>query len=161
MKKITLLTVLSLYCAVAMQAQNSLPTNGNIGAGTTTPIRAIQVNGELSVTRADKVGFINVSDPNGNGSGTLWLRGLDKNGSEGAAANVFVQGSLNTSRDALGSCCSPNGYTLGISEYTAQTGKKASIQFHNGGIDEGTMELSHDAGFRSIKFHDNHGCHEI
>ncbi len=37
MKKITLLTALSFFCAVTMQAQNTFPASGNVGIGTTKP----------------------------------------------------------------------------------------------------------------------------
>jgi len=37
MKKITLLTALTLFCVVTMQAQNTFPASGNVGIGTTKP----------------------------------------------------------------------------------------------------------------------------
>lgn len=70
----------------------------------------------------------------------------------------FLQGTQALiSRDQIGECCSGNNYTLALAEYTALSGKKASISFHNGGIDEGKLELSRDAGFRSLKLYDNQG----
>jgi hypothetical protein len=70
----------------------------------------------------------------------------------------FVQGTQALfSRDQAGECCSGGNYTLALAENTAGTGRKAGISFHNGGFDEGKIELSRDAGFRSIKFYDNQG----
>jgi len=71
--------------------------NVGIGIGTASPIRALHVNGELSISRADKVAFINVSDINGNGGGSIILRGLDSNGSVQTNASVSVVGSLSKS----------------------------------------------------------------
>jgi hypothetical protein len=76
----------------------------------------------------------------------------------GAAAQ-FVQGTQALfSRDQAGECCSGGNYTLALAENTAVSGRKAGISFHNGGFDEGKLELSRDAGFRSIKFYDNQGA---
>jgi hypothetical protein len=70
----------------------------------------------------------------------------------------FVQGTQALiSRDQIGECCSGGNYTLALAEYTAVSGRKAGISFHNGGFDEGKIELSRDAGFRSMKFYDNQG----
>jgi hypothetical protein len=70
----------------------------------------------------------------------------------------FVQGTQALfSRDQAGECCSGGNYTLALAENTAGTGRKAGISFHNSGFDEGKIELSRDAGFRSIKFYDNQG----
>jgi hypothetical protein len=68
--------------------------NGNVGIQTSNPIRQLHVNGEFSLTRSDNVGFINVSDTNGNGGGRLILRGLTNNGTAGAEAQVEVHGAL-------------------------------------------------------------------
>jgi opacity protein-like surface antigen len=75
-----------------------------------------------------------------------------------AASAQLVQGTQALfSRDQLGECCSGGNYTLALAEYTAVSGRKAGISFHNGGFDEGKLELSRDAGFRSLKFYDNQG----
>jgi opacity protein-like surface antigen len=75
----------------------------------------------------------------------------------GASAQ-FVQGTQALfSRDKAGECCSGGNYTLALAENTAGTGRRAGISFHNAGFDEGKLELSRDAGFRSIKFYDNQG----
>ncbi len=73
-----------------------------VGIGTTTPIRALQIHGELSVTRADKVAFINVSDQNGNGGGSIILRGLDAGGSVGVPATISLFGNTTVSGTMLG-----------------------------------------------------------
>jgi hypothetical protein len=79
-----------------------IDANGHVGIGSANPIRALHVNGELSVTRADKNAFINVSDPNGNGGGTIWLRGLTNGGSAGTDATIMLHGSV-----AVGSTTPP------------------------------------------------------
>jgi len=66
--------------------------NGNVGIGTNNPIRMLQVNGELSITRNDKVGFINISDPSGNGGGSLILRGLTNGGATETNADIILHG---------------------------------------------------------------------
>jgi hypothetical protein len=71
-----------------------------------------------------------------------------------AKLNVVGGGSL-FSRDGAAECCSNSNYTIAIAENTSQTGKRASISFHNSGIDEGKIELSSDVGYRSIKFYNN------
>ncbi len=74
------------------------------------------------------------------------------------ASAQFVQGTQALfSRDQAGECCSGGNYTLALAENTVGTGRKAGISFHNAGFDEGKLELSRDAGFRSIKFFDNQG----
>lgn len=70
------------------------PQGGHVGIGTTAPIRALHVNGELSLTRSDGVAYINVSDPSGNGGGNLILRGLTGSGSTQTNADVSIIGSL-------------------------------------------------------------------
>ena len=60
--------------------------------------------GELSITRSDHVAFINVSDVNGNGGGTLIMRGLTSDPS-GVPSNAYaplavsVQGTLTQTSD--------------------------------------------------------------
>jgi len=72
----------------------ALYSNGCVGIGTTNPIRALHVNGEVSITRSDRVAFINVSDPSGNNGGTIWLRGLTSNGSASTDATVLISGKV-------------------------------------------------------------------
>ncbi len=75
-----------------------------------------------------------------------------------ASSAQFVQGTQALfSRDQAAECCSGGNYTLALAENTAGSGRKAGISFHNGGFDEGKLELSRDAGFRSLKFYDNQG----
>jgi hypothetical protein len=63
---------------------------GNVGLGVTNPIRKLQVNGELSLTRSDNVGFINVSDLSGNGGGSIILRGLGSGGGAEVGATISL-----------------------------------------------------------------------
>lgn len=53
-----------------------------------------------------------------------------------------VVGKTTLSRDGASECCSGGSYTLALSESTSSTGNKASIQFHNGGYDEGQIQLT-------------------
>lgn len=101
---------------------------GNFGIGTTVaPIRALQVNGELSITRNDKTAFINVSDINGNGGGSIILRGLDLTGSVGTNANITLQGTTTVTGGKLiaPDICTSSGkclsgiYTPGSQTFTA------------------------------------------
>ena len=66
-----------------------------------------------------------------------------------------VVGQALISRDNATECCSGNDYTFAVAENTAGTGRKAKISFHNSGIDEGSVELSREAGFRSLKIFDH------
>ncbi|MCA6395890.1 MAG: hypothetical protein IM606_11950 [Cytophagales bacterium] len=81
---------------------DNLLVAGNVGIGTTTPIRALQIHGELSLTRADKAAFINVSDQNGNGGGSIILRGLDAGGSAQVPATISLIGNTTVSGTMLG-----------------------------------------------------------
>ncbi len=63
---------------------------------------------------------------------------------------------LNISRDGAGECCSGGNYTLSLAESTSGTGRTATIEFHNGGVDEGYLRLA-NGGFRRIEFGDNQG----
>lgn len=76
-------------------------------------------------------------------------------GTTSPKAKLDVVGASIFSRNGTGECCSGNNFTIAIAENTYLTGKKASISFHNSGVDEGKVELSNDAGFRSIKFYDH------
>src|SRR5438552_3434095 len=71
-----------------------LSVDGNVGIGTTNPIRSLHVNGELSITRSDKFAYINVSDPSGNGGGSIVLRGLDSKGSVQTDATISLIGNV-------------------------------------------------------------------
>jgi hypothetical protein len=86
---------------------------GSVGIGTTAPIRALQVNGELSLTRSDGTQYINVSDPTGNGGGTIVLRGLTDNGTVQANADVSIIGNLCLGGECKGSWSSVGGVPSG------------------------------------------------
>lgn len=73
-----------------------IKSDGNVGIGTSNPIRTLQVNGELSITRSDKVAYINVSDAAGNGGGSMIFRGLTTGGTAQADAAISFVGTTNT-----------------------------------------------------------------
>jgi hypothetical protein len=75
---------------------------------------------------------------------------------QGLGLGIHVVGQALFSRDNAGECCSGVAkYTVALAENTAASGRRASISFHNGGQDEGRIELSNDGGFRNLKFVDN------
>ena len=47
-----------------MQAQNTFPTTGNVGIGTTSPKSALEVNGDISLTRSNKIQFLDAVNGN-------------------------------------------------------------------------------------------------
>jgi len=63
MKKIILLFALFVG-SYAMQAQNTFPTTGNVGIGTTSPKSALEVNGDISLTRSNKIQFLDAVNGN-------------------------------------------------------------------------------------------------
>jgi hypothetical protein len=108
-------------------------SGSNVGIGTTGPIRALQVNGELSITRNDRVAFIDVSDPSGNNGGTIWLRGLTNGGTVGTDATVLITGILGigtaTPRNDLGwpGALDVNGQIRGARYYDDDVGYYADL----------------------------------
>ncbi|MDB5249852.1 MAG: hypothetical protein JWQ40_4246, partial [Segetibacter sp.] len=76
-------------------------------------------------------------------------------GTKDPSQKLHVVGQALITKDSSFECCSYGKFTLAIAENTASTGNKASISFHNNGQDNGNIELSRDAGFRSIKFYDH------
>lgn len=62
--------------------------------------------------------------------------------------------------DGAGPCCAPSGVTptLSLSENTAGTGKRPTIQFHSAGSSEGYMALNGPSEPRRINFRDNQGA---
>lgn len=83
-------------------------------------------------------------------------------GENNPAEKLEVVGKTTLSRDNIGECCSGGNYTLALSENSAGTGRKASIQFHNSGQDEGQLQLTSGGigvggNTRRIKMFDNQG----
>ncbi|MBL7727914.1 MAG: hypothetical protein JNM68_09515 [Dinghuibacter sp.] len=76
-------------------------------------------------------------------------------GTTSPAQRLHVVGTALFTRDNAAECCSGGNFTLAIAENTTATGKKAKISFHNSGFDEGAIELSREAGFRSLKIYDH------
>lgn len=62
--------------------------------------------------------------------------------------------------DGTAPCCAPSGVTptLSLSENTAGTGKRPTIQFHSAGSSEGYMALNGPSEPRRINFRDNQGA---
>jgi hypothetical protein len=85
----------------------------------------------------------------------LSTNNFNVSGSTNLNGTVSVAGQSKFSRDNYNPYTS--NYTIALSENTASSGKKSTIAFHNAGQDEASMELSRDAGFRSIRFYDHQG----
>lgn len=67
---------------------------GNVGIGAPNPIRRLHVDGEISISRSDRLAYINVSDAKGNSSGKIILRGLNSSGSAGVPAEIELYGDV-------------------------------------------------------------------
>lgn len=102
--------------------------NASIWANTGT----IGTNGSFSG------GYGGTSGPSGGAifSGSVGI------GTSSPSEKLQVVGKTTLSRDGTSECCSSGNYTLAISENTSGTGNKATIQFHNSGYDEGTIQLT-------------------
>ena len=101
-----------IYDNVANMARVVVNSSGNVGIGTSSPIRSLTVNnGELSLIAytATNTAFLNVSDVNGSngGSQNLVIRGLNSAGTAGAnltslslnATTTYYSGALTSSSD--------------------------------------------------------------
>ncbi len=78
------------------------------------------------------------------------------------AEKLQVVGKTTLSRDNAGECCSSGNYTLALSESTSGSGNKSTIQFHNGGFDEGGIQLTSGSmgvggNSRRFRMFDNQG----
>jgi trimeric autotransporter adhesin len=214
--KIAIFILLSLINVFQLNAQNTFPTSGYVGIGTTTPTTLFELKAGHANTSmrlfSDLYGQglngVNTSNLNlwasepgvtweGAGIGNnTWIlntggvarvtstRGgsfmrllnnqidistmdnagvvrsaiLINNGTVNISNGMNVVGQALFSRDQAVQCCSgADKYTVAIAENTSVTGRRASISLHNGGLDEGRIELSNDGGFRNIKFVDNQG----
>ena len=130
---------------------------GNVGIGTTSPIRTLNVNGsvassvgnvEMSLTAAATTGtaFINVSDNVGsNGSGwSLEIRGLATSGSAStnlatvsvSATNTYFNGNVNPG--------TTNSYDLGSSSYRWRNIYTQDLHLSNGIGDYTVVEGEED-----------------
>lgn len=87
----------------------------------------------------------------------LNMTGNDINTVGTLSAQLVGASSAQFSRDGQTPCCSPNGATLNLSEATASTGRRPTIQFHAGGEAEGYIELSQSTGTRRLNLRDNQG----
>lgn len=73
-------------------------------------------------------------------------------------ANVINAKRASLSTDGAGTCCSPGSPTLMLSENTATSGRKPTIQLHSGGYQEGYIELSGAGEPRRLNLRDNQGA---
>ncbi len=78
-------------------------------------------------------------------------------GTSSPNAELNVKGTSNFSRDNAGECCSGGNYTLSLAENTFRTGRTAKLQFHNGGIAEGYIQLA-NGGTRRLQLGDHQGA---
>ncbi len=72
-------------------------------------------------------------------------------GTNNPSWKLTVAGQGNFSRDNQGECCSGGDFTLSLAETTVNTGRKAGIQFHNGGVAEGQLRLDSGLNGRELK----------
>jgi hypothetical protein len=138
---------------------------GGIGTNVTnnggTPAGFGRINAGLGqsyirfLTNGGAMSF-NTTDNAGTYFQTMYMNnGLVGIGTTAPAYKLNVVGQTLLSRDNATECCSGGDFTLALAENTAGTGRKAKISFHNSGVDEGAIELSHEAGFRSLKLFDH------
>lgn len=73
-------------------------------------------------------------------------------------ANVITARRASLSTDGTTTCCSPGSPTLMLSENTAATGRKPTIQFHSSGYSEGYIEMSGLGEPRRLNLRDNQGA---
>jgi hypothetical protein len=126
---------------------NSYLNGGNIGIGTTNPIRTFHLNGgEFSFTPSSTTAYLNISDSAGNSGGnyTLIIRGL---GSAGAAQVGIASFSVVATASTFSGTLSSGEITTTGS--LNMTGNSTRIKFNS------TSSWSGDAGtsFGKLEYH--------
>ena len=119
------------------------------GAGGGDPFFSMDVTGVAGWTMgldnsdADKLKFANSwSNPGINTRLTIQTDGNVGVGDDSPSYKLEVYGTTHLSRDNAAECCAGGDATLSIAESTTSTGRRASIQFHNGGEAEGKIQLA-------------------
>lgn len=86
--------------------------------------------------------------PSGGGTSGSFISALSN--------NEFRRGHTQFSRDNGTYCCGDPA-TIGVAEATSSTGRTASINFHNGGVSEASLELANDSTYRRLRVFGNQG----
>lgn len=113
---------------------------------------------------SNNVSLVDITADNGGG---MWVQGQirtpvyydsDNTNYYINAAGYSNLNQLNISRDGASACCGGSDYTLSLAETTSSSGRRAQIQFHNGGYAEGFIRLEGGGGYlRKFRFGDYQG----